>query len=322
MSANGTAPAGARIEVRDITKRFGSVLAVDRLSFTVEPGRVTGFLGPNGAGKTTTLRMILGLVKPSGGDAIIGGQTYRELSQPQQSVGALLESTSFHPGRSGRDHLRVVAMSAGVPEARVDELLELVALTGDADRRAGGYSMGMRQRLGLAAALLGDPGVLVLDEPANGLDPEGMRWLRGLLRTLADRGRTIVISSHVLSEVEQTVDDVVIIARGRLVHASTLADLEASVGRTVYVVTPNREALRSTVADAGLSLAPADDASGDTDDETEAAAFIVSGTTPAELGRIAYRTGIELHELRRADLSLEETFLRLVSEPAEGGTSA
>jgi ABC-2 type transport system ATP-binding protein len=215
----------AVIEVRDLTKRYGGVLAVDRLGFALAEGAVTGFLGPNGAGKSTTLRMLLGLTRPTAGSATIDGVPYRELRDPVRTVGALLEATGFHPGRSGRDHLRVLATAAGLPPARVDEVLDLVDLTGAARRRAGGYSLGMRQRLGLAAALLGDPEVLILDEPANGLDPEGVHWLRGLLRRLAAQGRTVLVSSHQLAEVAQTVDDVVIIARGRLVTQTTVSDL-------------------------------------------------------------------------------------------------
>jgi len=295
--------AAGPVEVRELTKRFGAVLAVDRLSFTVEPGRVTGFLGPNGAGKTTTLRVLLGLVAPTAGSATIGGRRYVELPNPQREVGALLESSSFHPGRSGRDHLLVMAAMAGLPAARVDELLGIVGLTEAANRRTGGYSMGMRQRLGLAAALLGDPRVLLLDEPANGLDPEGIRWLRRFLRALAGQGRTILISSHVLSEVEQTVDDVVIIAHGRLVHASSLAELEASVGRTVHAVAPDGEALLAALAGAGMAARSTGDG-----------AVLVDEVTTAEVGRAAFRAGVELHELRRAEASLEETFLRLVSD--------
>lgn len=306
---------GERIEVAGLTKRFGSVLAVDRLSFTVEPGRVTGFLGPNGAGKTTTLRVLLGLVAPTSGGATIGGRRYQDLSNPQREVGALLEASNFHPGRSGRDHLRVLAEAAGVGVGRVDEVLNIVGLTEHARRRAGGYSMGMRQRLGLAGALLGDPRVLILDEPANGLDPGGIRWLRGFLRHLAGEGRTILIASHVLSEIEQTVDDVVIIARGRLVHASPLAELAASVDRTVQVVSPDRDALLAALAGAGLAARPAEDGpDGRSGPLGPAGAVLVEGATPAEVGRIAFAAGIELHELCRAGQSLEETFLRLVAD--------
>ena len=217
------------IAVRGLTKTFGSVAAVRDLTFDVPPGRVCGFLGPNGAGKTTTLRALLGLVAPTSGEALIGGQRYTDLPHPRRTVGALLEATGFHPGRRGRAHLRILAQVTGVPGSRVDEVLDTVGLTGAADRRVGGYSLGMRQRLGLAGALLGDPGVLVLDEPANGLDPEGMAWLRGLLRRLATEGRTIIVSSHVLSEVAQTADHVVIVNDGTLRYAGPLADLGTSL---------------------------------------------------------------------------------------------
>src|SRR5665647_1718671 len=213
------------VVVDHLSKSFGPVQAVDDLSFEVGPGKVTGFLGPNGAGKTTTLRMLLGLVTPTAGTAPLGGHRYHDLSRPGHVVGAALEAASFHPGRSARDHLRVYAPQVGVSTRRCDEVLELVGMSDAADRRVGGFSMGMRQRLGLAATLLGDPKVLLLDEPANGLDPEGIAWLRALLRHLAREGRTVLVSSHVLSEVQQTVDDVIIIAKGRLVHASSLADL-------------------------------------------------------------------------------------------------
>jgi ABC-2 type transport system ATP-binding protein len=295
-----------RIEVKGLSKRFGTVQAVDDLTFTVEPGRVTGFLGPNGAGKTTTLRMLLGLVQPTAGEATIGGRRYRELSAPQRTVGALLEASDLHPGRTGRDHLRVLALTAGVPDGRVDELLALVGLSDAARRRAGGYSLGMRQRLGLAAALLGDPRVLVLDEPANGLDPEGIRWLRGFLRALAAEGRTVLVSSHVLSEVQQTVDDVVIIARGRLVHTSSLAGLAGTSERTVRVVSPDRSGLLAALQGAGLKAGELD------------GAVRVDGVTPAEVGRVAHGAGLELHELRSEDEGLEQTFLRLVAN-GEGG---
>ena len=232
---------GARIEINGLTKRFGAFLAVDDLSFAVEPGRITGFLGPNGAGKTTTLRMLLGLVHPTSGTATIDGAAYRDLADPLGTVGAALEATSFHPGRSGRDHLRVLAAAAGIPDSRVDEMLALTGIPAFARRRAGAYSMGMRQRLGLAAALLGDPQVLILDEPANGLDPEGIRWLRGFLRHLsADQGKTILVSSHLLQEVEQTVDDVVIIANGVLVKQGTMAELGGGGGALVRTSDPER----------------------------------------------------------------------------------
>jgi ABC-2 type transport system ATP-binding protein len=215
----------ADIEVLGLTKSFGPVRAVRELSFTAPAGQVTGFLGPNGSGKTTTLRMLLGLVRPTAGRALIGGRPYEQWPVPRRTVGALLEASGFHPGRSGRDHLRVLASAAGIPDDRVGTVLERVDLTDAADRRAGGYSLGMRQRLGLAAALLGDPEVLILDEPANGLDPAGMAWLRALLREEAARGRTVLVSSHVLSEVAQTVDHVVIISDGTLRFDGPLHDL-------------------------------------------------------------------------------------------------
>ena len=221
------------ISVEGLTKRYGSVTAVDRLAFDAAPGLVTGFLGPNGAGKTTTLRMLLGLVVPTGGSALIDGRRYAGLAEPRRAVGAVLEATGFHPGRSGRDHLRVLARAGGIARARVPEVLDQVGLADAAGRRVGGYSLGMRQRLGLAAALLGEPGVLILDEPGNGLDPAGMAELRDLLRVLAAAGATVLMSSHVLSEVAQTVDRVVIIAGGTLRYAGGLAQLTAARGETL-----------------------------------------------------------------------------------------
>lgn len=221
------------ITMDGLTKRYGAVTAVDRLSFEVEPGVVTGFLGPNGAGKTTTLRMLLGLVTPTAGRALIDGRHYAELNEPRRVVGAVLEATGFHPGRRGRDHLRILAEVSGIPRSRVEEVLDRVGLADAADRRVGGYSLGMRQRLGLASALLGDPRVLVLDEPANGLDPAGSAQLRDLLRSLAGEGRTVLMSSHVLSEVEQTVDRVVIVAGGALRYAGPLDELTGAKGETL-----------------------------------------------------------------------------------------
>ncbi|MFI7067152.1 ABC transporter ATP-binding protein [Kribbella sp. NPDC050124] len=224
-----------QVSVRGLTKHFGSVRAVEDLTFEVPSGQVTGFLGPNGAGKTTTLRMALGLVRPTAGEALIGGRRYAELAEPRRVVGALLEATSFHPGRRARDHLRVLAQPVGVPAGRVDEMLELVGLIEAADRRVSGYSLGMRQRLGLASALLGDPDVLILDEPANGLDPAGIAWLRDLLRKEAKNGRAILVSSHVLSEVAQTVDQVVIVHEGRLRFAGPLDSLGEDSLETAFL---------------------------------------------------------------------------------------
>jgi ABC-2 type transport system ATP-binding protein len=221
------------ISADGLTKRYGAVTAVDGLTFDVEPGLVTGFLGPNGAGKTTTLRMLLGLVRPTAGKALIGGRRYADLVRPRAAVGAVLEVTGFHPGRTGRDHLRVLAQAGGIPETRVRPALDRAGLTGAADRRVRGYSLGMRQRLGLAAALLGDPPVLILDEPANGLDPAGMAELRDLVRGLAAEGRTVLMSSHVLSEVAQTVDRVIIVAGGALRYAGPLAELTTAQGETL-----------------------------------------------------------------------------------------
>jgi ABC-2 type transport system ATP-binding protein len=220
------------VTVSSVTKRFGEVTAVEHLSFSIVPGTVTGFLGPNGAGKTTTLRMLLGLAEPTAGEALVFGRRYRELDNPALRVGAVLESNDFDPGRSGRDHLRVLALAAGIPDRRVDEVLELVELTPASGLRVKTYSFGMRQRLGLAAALLGEPELLVLDEPANGLDPSGVHWLRGLLRGFAERGGTVLVSSHLLAEVAQTVDRVLIIDRGKLVASTRLDDLEGR-GRTL-----------------------------------------------------------------------------------------
>lgn len=220
----------AVVRVGSLTKRFGDLVAVDGLTFSLEGGSVTGFLGPNGAGKTTTLRLLLGLAEPTAGEALVFGRRYRNLTDPARRVGAVLESNDFHPGRSGRDHLRALALAAELPPRRVEHVLELVGLPAAADRRVKTYSLGMRQRLGLAAALLGDPELLVLDEPANGLDPAGVHWLRTFLRRFADTGGTVLISSHVLAEIAQTVDRVVIIDRGRLVSALSLDELGGRAG--------------------------------------------------------------------------------------------
>ena len=295
-----------RIVATDLTKVFGEVKAVDGLSFSVEPGSVTGFLGPNGAGKTTTLRMILGLAEPTSGRGTISGVTYAHLPAPGRTVGAVLEATSFHPGRSARNHLRVFCAAAGLPDTRADEVLDLVGLTQAARYPVRGFSLGMRQRLGLATALLGNPRVLLLDEPANGLDPEGIAWLRGLLRHFAEvDGRTVLVSSHVLSEVEQTVDRVVIIARGRLIYEGRLTDLEgASAG--VVVRTPTPEQLTAALAPLNVKVSTGLDGS-----------FAVIGASPEAVGRAAWEAHVELHELRTGSTSLEETFLRLTADPAD-----
>ena len=293
---------GTRIEVRDLTKRFGSITAVDNLSFTVEPGRVTGFLGPNGAGKTTTLRMLLGLVRPDSGIATIGGERYSEIGTPQRVVGSALEATNFHPGRSGRNHLRVLADTAGIESKRVDEMLELVGIPAAARQRAGGYSMGMRQRLGLAAALLGDPQVLLLDEPANGLDPEGIRWLRLLLRHLSSQGKTILISSHMLSEVEQTVDDVIIIANGRFIQQGAVAELHGE--KRSIVRTADAPALVRALMVAGVQA-----------HATDATTLEAIGDDMARVGDIALRADLPIHELRAYQTDLEALFFELTETP-------
>ena len=290
---------GLRVDVTGLSKRFGSVQALDELTFSVEPGVVTGFLGPNGAGKTTTLRCLLGLVAPSSGTATIDGRPYRELERPLTTVGASLEAASFHPGRSARAHLQVMALAAGLPASRADELLTLVALSEFADRRVGGYSLGMRQRLALAQALLGDPPVLLLDEPANGLDPAGIAWLRRFLRALAAEGRTVLVSSHVLSEVQQTVDEVVVVARGRLVRQGSLASLDAGP-TAVLVRTPTPAPLRAALTPYVV---------------TEADGVLrVAGASTDEVGHLAHGLGVELHELSAEASDLEQTFLELTGE--------
>ncbi len=291
------------IEVKDLTKRYRKAMAVDGLSFRVHPGSITGFLGPNGAGKTTTLRILLGLVQPTSGEATIEGHTYRTLDDPIRRVGAVLESTNFHPKRSGRNHLRMLATAAGVPSKRADELLEFVGLENVTRRRVGAYSLGMRQRLSVAGALLGEPDLLVLDEPANGLDPEGIRWLRDFLRDFVQDGRTVFISSHVLGEMEQLVDEVVIVHHGKLVAHEPVAELRARAVGGTRVRSPQSEQLRNALARAGL------DASLDGD-------RVITSAPPERIGEIAAAEGIVLHELARESASLEQVFLDLT---AEGG---
>jgi ABC-2 type transport system ATP-binding protein len=288
------------IEVEHLTKRYGKTVAVDDLTFRVTPGRITGFLGPNGAGKTTTLKAILALVRPTSGTTRVLGKHYRDLNEPIRKVGAVLETSRYHPGRSGRNHLRVVAAQAGLPRERVEEVLELVAMSRDAKRRVGGYSLGMRQRLGLAAALLGDPELLILDEPANGLDPAGIRWLRDLLRSLSSRGRTILVSSHVLGEVEQIADEVVIIHRGRFVTQSSTAELAARAAAGVRVRSPQAERLRDVLTGAGMNVT-----------EMDSGALAVSDGTSERVGELAAANGIVLHELAAEKATLEEAFLEL-----------
>jgi len=298
-TAMPTAPVGSpAIVARDLTKRFGDVTAVDGLSFEVLPGRVTGFLGPNGAGKSTTLRMILGLVHPTEGSAAVLGMPYESLDEPMRAVGAVLETQSFHPLRTGRNHLRVLAAAGGIDDARVDHVLATVDLSHAAGRKAGGYSLGMRQRLGLAAALLGDPRILVLDEPANGLDPQGIRWLRDLLRGFAADGRAVLVSSHLLAEMDQLADDVIVIDHGRSVRQGTVRDLTAASAR-VRVASPAADELARALRAAGLS--PIADGDG----------FTVAGTDPDRLGAIARDAGVPLSELSTSAPTLEDVFLEL-----------
>ena len=284
------------IEIVNLTKRYGRTTVLDGLSFTVEPGRVTGFLGPNGAGKSTTMKILLDLASADQGRATIGGRRYRELPDPAGTVGVVIEANAFHPGRSGRNHLLVLADTAGISRRRVDEMIEAVDLTAAADRRVGAYSLGMRQRLGLAAALLGDPQVLILDEPANGLDPQGVRTLRDLLRARAASGDTVLVSSHLLAEVEHLADDIVIIDKGQLVSSGSLIELQHA---TSLVRTPSSDRLRGALEAAGASVV-----SGEPD------ALVVRGMTTDEIGDLAFRSGVALHELTAHASSLEELFLQ------------
>jgi ABC-2 type transport system ATP-binding protein len=290
----------AAIEVAGLTKRFGPVSAVQQLSFSVEPGTVVGFLGPNGAGKTTTLRMLLGLVEPTAGTATFGGRRYRELSHPLRHVGAVLDGSNAHPGRTARDHLRIQAAAADVPPARVDEVLQRVDLALAADRHTQGFSLGMRQRLGLATALLAEPEILILDEPANGLDPEGVRWLRDLVRQYAADGHTVLVSSHILAEVAQTVDHVIILNRGQLVTQSSLKDLTAGQGPVVRIRSPQAAGLQQLLTAEGATVTTAGP------DRIE-----VSGSTAERIAVIAARHGIPVVESTTETVNLEDVFFSL-----------
>jgi ABC-2 type transport system ATP-binding protein len=291
-----------RVTVHDLTKRFGTVDAVTGLSFVVEPGRVTGFLGPNGAGKTTTLRMILGLVTPTSGDARINGARFAELDAPGRVVGAVLEAQGFHPRRSGRAHLRVCAAALGVPDGRVEEVIGLVGLTDAAGRGVGGWSLGMRQRLALATALLGDPRVLILDEPANGLDPEGIAWLRAFLRGFARQGRTVLVSSHLLAEVQQGVDHLIVISAGRCVYQGGLDQLRGGRGPRVLVRCPDPVRLAQALsADGILEI-----------DTLPDGRLGIGGTDAARVGDVALAAGVAVHGLVEERVDLEQMFLQLV----------
>ena len=296
-----------RIVVSGLTKRYRALTAVNDLSFTVEPGRVTGFLGPNGAGKTTTLRMLLNLVMPTAGTATIGGRRYVDLEQPDRMVGAVLEASSAHKGRTGRNHLRACCITAGLPIGRAEEVLELVGLAPAADRKFKGYSLGMKQRLGIAAAMLGDPRVLILDEPANGLDPEGIRWMREFLQGLAAEGRTAPDSSHLLSEMQALADDVVIVAAGRLVRQGAVREVLASMAGDIQiqVSTPDPETLAAALRTIGASVRPGGPGT-----------LLVSGTTAAVVGDTALAAGVAVHHLSTDQPDLEDVFLTLTTEKA------
>ena len=297
----------AAVEINGINKRFGSVRAVSGLSFEVDRGRVTGFLGPNGAGKSTTLRILLGLVHTDAGTALFGGRRFEELEHPSAEVGALLEDASFHPGRTGRNHLRILAAAGGHPASRVDEVLRQVGLADAANRRVKGYSMGMRQRLAIAAALLGDPEVLILDEPANGLDPPGMRWMRELLRAEAGRGHAVLVSSHLLSEVSQIVDDVVVISHGELRASGPLQQVlgQADAGVT-RVRAPNAEALASALRAAGIDFTSGGEG-----------ALLVRDAPPEAVGAAANQQRVALSELVRVGRSLEDVFFELTGDTGD-----
>ncbi|MEO3744352.1 ABC transporter ATP-binding protein [Plantactinospora sp. B5E13] len=303
----GPAAGSGQIVVSGLSKVYRNVRAVDNLSFTIEPGRVTGFLGPNGAGKTTTLRMLLNLVTPTAGTATIGGLRYADLTDPVRHVGAVLEASSAHKGRTGINHLRVICAAAGLPKRRADEALEMVGLTPAARRKFKGYSLGMRQRLGIAAAMLGDPQVLILDEPANGLDPEGIRWMRGFLRNLAVQGRTVLVSSHLLSEMQLLADDVVIIAAGRLVRQGTVETVVGSMAGSarIRVRTPQADELVTALSAQNAEVERAGDGT-----------LLVSGVDAPIVGRAALAASVELHELTTERPDLEGVFLELTSGKA------
>ncbi|TDD34438.1 ATP-binding cassette domain-containing protein [Nonomuraea terrae] len=297
------------ISLRDLTKRYGDRVAVDDLSLELKPGAVTGFLGPNGAGKSTTMRLVLGLDRPSAGTALVGGVPYHRIKNPLRTVGALLDARALHPGRSGRAHLLALARSNGIPRRRVDEVLEMVGMAGAAGKRAGTLSLGMSQRLGIAAALLGDPEVLLFDEPVNGLDPDGVRWVRGLMRSLAAEGRTVFVSSHLMSEMQLTADHLVVIGKGRLIMDAPLAEVIAGSSLTAVLVrTPHAGDLAVRLRAAGIRV----DRLGE--NELEA-----TGAPVERVGDLAYEAGIRLHGLRTREASLEQAYQELTSGSVEYG---
>jgi ABC-2 type transport system ATP-binding protein len=296
------------IEVDGLSKRYGDKLAVDDLTFAIRPGIVTGFLGPNGAGKSTTMRIILGLDAPTAGTVRIDGRTYRGLPAPLHEIGAMLEARAIHTGRSAFNHLLAMAQTHGIPRSRVDEVIDLVGLTEVARKRAGGFSLGMGQRLGIASALLGDPEILILDEPANGLDPEGILWIRNLLKGLAAEGRTVFLSSHLMSEIAQTADHLVVIGRGRLIADTSVDDVvaQASLGTGVRVRSPQADALQSVLAGPGVTTQHADPG-----------VLMVFGLTSEQIGEAAAHGGLVLHELTPQQATLEEAFMALTEDSVE-----
>ncbi len=296
------------IEVRGLSKRYGDKIAVNNLSFSVAPGKVTGFLGPNGAGKTTTMRLILGLDYPDAGDVTIAGKHYANLAYPMREVGALIDAKAVHGGRSAYNHLLCLAQTNNLPKRRVGEVLELVGLTEVARKRAKGFSLGMSQRLGIAATLLGDPALLMFDEPVNGLDPEGILWIRNLMKALASEGRTVFVSSHLMSEMEHTADHLIVIGRGQLLADCTMEEFIArSSGQTVRVATPQPELLAKAVAEAGGTVIPGGGGE----------ALTVSGLIAAQVGDIAFEHGVRLHELTVVRASLEAAFMELTADSVE-----
>jgi ABC-2 type transport system ATP-binding protein len=295
------------IEARGLTKRFGDKLAVDQLSFAVEPGRITGFLGPNGAGKTTTMRLILGLDHPTGGSVTVNGKEFRHSVNPMREVGALLDAKAVHGGRSAYSHLLCLAQTNGLPRRRVGEVLDLVGLTAVAGKRSKGFSLGMGQRLGIAAALLGDPAILMFDEPVNGLDPEGILWIRTLMKQLAGEGRTVFVSSHLMSEMENTADHLIVIGRGRLIADCSVAEfIERNSVQTVRVRTPEPDPLVAAVRRAGGQVVA-----------TAGGAIMVHGLAPDKVGDLAYENGIRLHELAVTQASLEEAYMEQTAASVE-----
>jgi len=295
------------IEAHGLTKRYGDTLAVDRLSFSVEPGRITGFLGPNGAGKTTTMRLILGLDRPTHGTVTVNGKAFGELASPMREVGALLDAKAVHGGRSAYNHLLCLAQTNGLPRRRVGEVLDLVGLSGVARKRARGFSLGMGQRLGIAGALLGDPAILMFDEPVNGLDPEGILWIRTMMKTLAAEGRTVFVSSHLMSEMENTADHLIVIGRGRLIADCTVADFIArNSSETVRVRTPQPDVLARAVAAAGGTV-----------QDAGTGTLAVRGLSAGQVGDLAFDNAVRLHELTPAQASLEEAFMELTASSVE-----